>query len=117
MLIAQNVLYCGLIAATAYLVSYYTTWWSPYIVALLLTLTIRPNNSVKLLAFIGGFLGFIIPTLFFDIQNESILSSKIAAIFKLPHVFYLHLISSIIGGCLSLLGASMATSIKKVKQK
>ena len=114
---SKEILYSGLIAATAYVISYYTTWWSPYIIALLLTLIIQPITRVKLFAFIGGFVGFIIPTLCLDIQNDFILSTKIAAIFKLPHVFFLHLISSIIGGCLSLLGASMATSIQKVKQK
>ena len=74
-------------------------WWSVVVASLLMNFIISTKG---LSSFISGFFGigllwFLLSTII-DVQTDSILTERVAAIFSLPNSWLLVLITSVIGG-------------------
>ena len=88
-----------LIAVTAWILSHFLPWWSLAIPCLIFGAWKGTKGGT---AFLYGFLGIGILWLFqalvIDIQNDSILTGRIADLFSLPHSSLVILITVVIGG-------------------
>lgn len=81
-------------------------WWWPAVVCSLVGFW-RPKSFSRatFAGFVGTSLGWLVPTLFQDIQNQHILSKKIALLFHLPSYLGVHVVTLLIGGLLGALAA------------
>ena len=88
-----------LLALSAWLLSLVLPWWSLAIPALLLGILLGKSGRSS---FCYGFLGiatlWLIQTLIIHIQNEAILTTRMAELFSLPSAWLILLATSIIGG-------------------
>lgn len=88
-----------LIAITAWILGLFMPWWSLAIPCLLFGAWKGEKGSSS---FIYGFIGigalWLLQALIIDIQNQNILSSRIADLFSLPHSSLVILLTVIIGG-------------------
>ena len=107
-----------LTAALSFLAGIFLPWWSIAIVAFLIALLIPQKIVMAFLAGLSGiFLLWATLALWIDIKNGSVLSNKIAELFKLGgSSILLILVTAFIGG---LVGgfAAMAGSLLRPPQK
>ena len=111
-----------LIAIFTYLVQFFLPWWGLFIAAGIIGAIITTNGFST---FIAGFIA--VAGLWFwqiyliDAANESLLSTKVAAIFTLSSPMQLMLVSSLIGGICgsfaALTGKLFADLFKKKKKR
>jgi hypothetical protein len=87
------------IAALAYLLQNVFAWWVIVLAAAMINFIIY---SKGLSSFVSGFLGigflWFFTALLTDINTDSILTEKVAAIFSLPSATLLVVVTAIIGG-------------------
>jgi hypothetical protein len=93
--------------ALSYLVTmFYPSWWSVVIITFIIGFSFKIKNWV---AFLAGFIAISILwagfATFIDIQNDAILSKKVANLFQLPQSNYLIYITGFIGGLLGGMGS------------
>jgi hypothetical protein len=102
-----------LIAALSFLAGLYLPWWSIAIVSFIVTLCIRQSIGIGFLSgFLGVFLLWTILSFWIDLNNDHILSSKIARIFPLGGSSALLIIvtaftGAIVGGFAGMAGSSI----------
>lgn len=74
-------------------------WWTIAIIAFIVGFYLASSSTI---AYFSGFLSLLLLwsgfALFLDIQNQSILSSKISHLFSLPHPLLLIFITGMVGG-------------------
>ncbi len=103
-----------LTAALAYLLQYFFPWWTAVIAAFIVVLIVK---SSWINDFLSGFLGvgllWGIMALMIDMQTNSILTSKVAALFSLDNATYLILITGLVGGIAGGLGALCGNQVKE----
>jgi hypothetical protein len=104
----------ALIALLGFLAGLFLPWWSIAIVAFLVALLVQPGIGRGFLAgFLGIFLLWALVAFWIDLQNESILSAKIAQLFPLGgSSVLLILITSLIGGLVGGFAAMAGSSIR-----
>ena len=103
-----------LIILVAFIAGLYLPWWSVAIVAFLAALLIQPRIGIGFLSgFVGIFLLWAIIAYWLDVNNESILSHKIAQIFPLGgSSVLLILITAFVGGLVGGFAAMAGSSIR-----
>lgn len=94
-------------------------WYFPwYVAAIAGFIGGLSSNVSRWLSFLIGFVAVFIVwgayALIIDVQNASVLSTKIAVLFKLNNVTLLLLATSIIGGITGGLGAWLGSEVKKL---
>jgi hypothetical protein len=110
-----------LIALLTFLGQYFLPWWGLFITAGLVGAAI---NTKGFSTFLAGFIAvaglWLLQIYFIDAANESLLSTKVAAIFTLSTPIQLILVSSLIGGICggfaALTGRLFADLFKKKKK-
>lgn len=104
-----------IIAAIAYFASQSFPWYSVVIAAFLGSLLIRTSGLVS---FVSGFLaiGLLWFTLawLIDFETGSLLTKKVAAIFKLSGPLLLVLVTGLIGGIAGGFGALTGTTLRQI---
>jgi hypothetical protein len=87
------------IAALAYLLQNVFAWWVTVLAAAMINFIIYSKGPSS---FISGFLGigflWFFTALLTDINTDSVLTEKVAAIFSLPNATLLVVVTAIIGG-------------------
>lgn len=87
------------IAALAYLLQNVFAWWAVVLAAALINFIIYSKGPSS---FVSGFLGigllWFFTALLTDINTDSMLTQKVAAIFSLPSATLLVVVTAIIGG-------------------
>lgn len=102
-----------LIALLSYIAGLFLPWWSIALAAFLVALIIRPSIGMSFLAgFTGIFLLWALVSLWIDIENEHILSHKIAQLFPLGGssallILVTALVGALVGGFAAMSGASL----------
>lgn len=104
-----------LVGFLSVLLLYILPWWSPMVLAFLFyfLFPLKTKNSFWS-AGLGCGIAFLIVALYTDVQNEYILSQKMAALFHLPSHWLLSLLTSLIGFVTAGLGAWMAHLFRRV---
>lgn len=107
-----------LTAVLGFLAGRFLEWWSIAVVAFLVALLIPQKLSM---AFFAGLLGIVLlwvsVALWFDIPNNSILSKKIAELFKLGGSSLLLLtVTALLGGLVGGFAAMSGSSLRPVKK-
>jgi hypothetical protein len=103
-----------LIFLLSFIAGLYLPWWSIAIVAFVAALLMQPKIGFGFLAgFIGIFLLWASIALWIDVNNESILSRKVALLFPLGgSSVLLILITAFIGGLVGGFAAMAGSSIR-----
>jgi len=102
-----------LIVALGFIAGLFLPWWSIAIVAFLIAFLIPQAIGRSFLAgFVGIFILWGLVSLWIDIKNESILSSKIAQLFPLGGssilvILITGLVGALVGGFAAMSGASL----------
>jgi hypothetical protein len=95
----QLLLATVLIIVLSALAEYFLPWWSLAVVAFGVTFGMRLRGGR---GFLAGFLAILLLwagwALWWDIPNGQILSSRMAALFKLPGSFLFLIVTAVIGG-------------------
>lgn len=106
-----------LIAVLSFISGLLLPWWSIAIIAFVVALLIPQSNLRSFLAgFAGIFVLWFVLSLWIDIQNESILSHKVAQLFPLGGSSFLlmiitGLIGAIVAGSAAFAGSSLRNSL------
>ncbi|CAD5268063.1 MULTISPECIES: hypothetical protein [unclassified Imperialibacter] len=104
-----------LIAGLAYLSGLYLPWWGMVVVAAGVSLAI-PTSSFG--AFVSGFIGvgllWMVISWKIDIESHSILTAKVAALFKVDDPIYLVIGSGFIGAIAGGLGSLWGNSFRQI---
>ena len=91
-------------------------WWSCAVVCFLVALFARQSSGR---AFIMGFLGvgifWLVAALFHDVANDHILSTRMAALFKLPNYGLFIVVTALIGGIVGGLSSYTGSLLKPKK--
>ena len=108
--------------ALAFLVGLYLPWWSIAIVAFLVALFLpQPSFRGFLSGFLGIFLLWGILAFWIDVENQQILSRKMALVFRLGgSSALLILVTAFVGGLVGGFAALTGTSLRpypKVKKR
>lgn len=105
-----------LTAVLAFLAGMFLPWWSIAIVAFLVALLIPQKLSMSFLSGLTGiFLLWSVVALWIDIKNHSVLSHKIAELFKLGgSSFLLIVVTAFIGGLVGGFAAMAGSSVRPV---
>ncbi len=108
-----------LIAALGYLAGLWLPWWSIAVVAFLVTLLIPQSPGTGFLSgFLGIFIMWAIVAFWIDIQNESILSRKIAELLPLGgSSILLVLVTAIVGGLVGGFAGMAGSSIRAPRRR
>ena len=107
-----------LVGVLSILILYFLPWWSPMVLAFLFYFLFPLKGKQSFWsAGLGCGIAFLIVALYTDIQNESILSQKMAALFHLPSHWLLSVLTAFVGFITSGLGAWMAQLFRKVLLK
>lgn len=99
---------------SALLFQFFLPWWTAVLAGFLSAWFFKKSTLLQSLAaaFFGVFLVWTMYALFIDVQNQSLLSEKIAALLSLPSSWILILITGIIGGITAALGAWVSNALK-----
>lgn len=93
-------------AVLGYAITLFFPWWSVVIVAFVIGFIFKTKKWV---AFLAGFVAMSALwagyATFMDIQNDAILSQKVANLFTLSNSYYLIYLTGIIGGLLGGMGS------------
>ena len=105
-------------ALLAFAASYFVAWWGVAIVAFLLAVILRYKpGKAFLLGMLSVMLCWFAASLFRDLANEHILSSRMAKVFGLPNSFLLLLVTTVLGGVVggfsAWAGAHMSVAFSK----
>ncbi len=105
-----SVLIIALLSAGA---EFLLPWWSCAVVCFLVALFARQSGGR---AFLIGFLGvgifWLVAALLHDVANEHILSTRMAALFKLPNYWLFILVTVFIGGLVGGMAAWVGATLK-----
>ena len=106
-----------LITALGFLAGIFLPWWSIAIAAFVVALLIPQSPGRGFLSgFLGIFLLWAVVAAWIDLKNEGLLSSKVAALFKLGESsILLILITGIIGGLVGGFAAMAGSSLRSPK--
>ncbi|MDB5196467.1 MAG: hypothetical protein JWP88_838 [Flaviaesturariibacter sp.] len=107
-----------LIALFSFIAGLYLPWWSLAIVAFLVALLVPQSIGKSFLAgFAGIFLLWAILAFWIDVQNNHVLSQKIAQLFKLGNAsVLLILITALIGALVGGFAAMSGSSLRPVRK-
>jgi hypothetical protein len=104
-----------LTAVAAYFSQLYFPWWSAVIMAGIIAIFI-PVSGWK--SFWGGFFGvgilWLAKAILLQTETLPLLADRVAALFQLPHSFFLFLITFLVGGLASGFGAVTGNSLRGV---
>jgi hypothetical protein len=104
-----------LTALVSFALGFYMSWWSVAIAAFVVAALIRQTPGKSWLAgFLGVFLLWAIIAWWIDVQNQSILSQKIARLIPLGgSTFLLILVTAFIGALVAGFGALTGSYLRK----
>lgn len=107
-----------LIILFAFIAGMFLPWWSIAIVAFLVGLLVPQSTGKSFLAgFVGIFLLWGVLAFIIDLKNESLLSQKVAQLFKLGDAsFLLILITAFIGALVGGLAAWSGALLRRTRQ-
>lgn len=104
-----------LTAAIAYFAEMNFPWWSAVIAAFIIGVII-PTTGWK--SFWGGFWGigllWVGVSLYIESESLPILTERVGSLFQLPHVFFLFLITFLVGGAAGGFGALTGNSLRGI---
>lgn len=104
-----------LTAALAYFAELNFPWWSAVVSAFIIGVII-PTTGWK--SFWGGFWGigllWLALALYIEAESFSILTERVSKLFQLPHVFFLFLITFLVGGVAGGFGALTGNSLRGI---
>lgn len=104
-----------LIATAAWLLSFFLPWWSVFIPGLILGASLGRSGGHSFLWGFAGIAGlWLLQTMIIDIQNNGILTKRIAGLFSLPSGWLIILITVIIGGLIGGLTTLTGYLLKKL---
>ena len=105
-----------LVALAASLAQFYFPWWSILISAGLIGFLTAPvNHSPFWSGFLGLFLSWVLVAAWINIQNESLLSSRVVQLFPLANsVVLLILVTGILGGLLGGFASWTGDSFRRI---
>ena len=104
-----------LIGISSFYIMDFMPWWTIIIIPFILGLIFDDNLfSHFLSSFIGTGVAWLFLMLNFDLETQSILSSKIINILELSSVNILIILSSITGGVISGLGSLTGISLRNI---
>jgi hypothetical protein len=107
-----------LTAALAFLAGLVLPWWSVAIAAFLVGIFLPQRTGLDFLSgFLGIFLLWALVAFWLDAENNSILSYKIAALFKLGSSFLLILVASFIGALVGGFAGMAGSSLRPIRRK
>ena len=75
------------------------------------------SRDAVLIPFLTIFATWLMLSLYIDIQNQSILSKKIAILFHVAQPWIIMVISAVIGGISGMLGGIIGWNLKQIKSK
>lgn len=108
-------LYVILIALLSFLAELFFPWWTAAVCALIV-LALWPGKSLK--AFLAGFLGvgllWFAGALYFSIQTDFILTTKVARLLQVSNSVVVIVITAIIGGIIGGMGALSGNHLNKL---
>lgn len=89
--------------------------WYAYVLAILLLSLLFSTAETRAfwLGFSSVFMAWLILTLVFDLKNDSILSQRIAVLFKLPSKWLLMVLSAFIGALLGGIASWLGKNLKR----
>jgi hypothetical protein len=106
-----------LIAGITYFIAPYTPWYTIVGIGFFVNLIIRSSGVSS---FLSGFVGVGVLWLtlawLIDIENQSLLSNKIAQLFSLPAGWYMMLVAALIGGLATGFGALTGFTLRNLIQ-
>lgn len=104
-----------LIGISAYYILDFMPWWTIIIIPFLLGIIFEDNLLAHFLSsFVGTGVAWLFLMLNFDLETQSILSSKIIDILEISSINILIILSSIIGGIISGLGSLTGISLRNI---
>lgn len=102
-----------LTAVLAFVAGMYLEWWSIAIVAFLVALLLPQSLGRSFLAgFLGIFILWGVLSLWIDIKNDSLLSTKMAELFGLPAGILLVLVTALVGALVGGFAAMSGSSLR-----
>jgi hypothetical protein len=108
-----------LTAALSFLAGMFLPWWSIAVVALLVALFLPQRTGLDFLSgFIGIFLMWTLVSAWIDIENEHLLSHKLAKIFPLGgSSLLLILVTALVGGLVGGFAAMAGSSLRPIRKR
>jgi hypothetical protein len=108
-----------LTAALSFVAGMFLPWWSIAIVALLVALLLPQRTGMDFLSgFIGIFLMWALVSTWIDIENEHLLSHKLAKIFPLGgSSLLLILVTALVGGLVGGFAAMAGSSLRPIRRR
>jgi hypothetical protein len=105
-----------LLVAFVLITSYFFPWWSTAIVAFLWGLIINPNSKQgALILFFTLFFIWVGVALYLNLNNNELMSQRMAEILKVGSPWVLILITGMIGGLVGLLPGMAGIFLRKLK--
>lgn len=105
-----------LLVAFVLITSYFLPWWSTAIVAFLWGLIINPNSKQgALILFFTLFFIWVGVALYLNLNNNELMSQRMAEILKVGSPWVLILITGMIGGLVGLLPGMAGIFLRKLK--
>jgi len=90
-------------------------WWAGAVIAFIAALVLGKKPAIAFVAGFGGlFVAWTILALIKSIPNNNILATRVAALFHLPHWFFVLLITAMIGGLFGGLSALSGVFVKQL---
>lgn len=104
-----------LIGISAYYILDFMPWWTIIIIPFILGIIFEDNLiSHFLSSFIGTGVAWLFLMLNFDLETQSILSSKIIDVLEISSVNILIILSTILGGIISGLGSLTGITLRNI---
>jgi len=96
----------------SYLLGFLLPWWAPAVAAFLVALILPQKAGISFLSgFVGVGLYWLLHALISDLQNEHILSLRMAALFGLPGTVSFLVVTTFLGAIIGGLSAWAASLI------
>ena len=93
-------------------------WWTVYVIPFLISyLYAKKESHALIVGFISIFIFWGLISLFKDMNNDSILSSKIGALFMGLGPWGMIIVTSILGGIIGAIGGWSGILIRKITSK
>jgi hypothetical protein len=98
-------LIAGIICVVSSATGLWLPWWSPAVIALITCMLLAPKNSVGFAAgTVGVGLAWLLAASIQDLNNEHILSTKMAALFQLPSSSWFIIVTMLLGSTIGGIG-------------
>jgi hypothetical protein len=105
---------CSLILA----LGHFLNWWVvPLLAGIVAFWRLRRLWRALPQAFLAGALGWMVPAIWKDAANGSLLSTKVSQLFHLPGAWGVLVSTALVGGVLAGLGAIMGQRLRKIFSK